>query len=370
MVVCVYAAIATVGYRLLQRRSTLLREFAAVATLAIASTTTLALVPIGVPEGYGLAKWSLVLHSHASTGYYTVARRDIVDLRQFLADYPAWISKQDALHVGTHPPGLFVMEHGLRQAFGAHPGLAREVVGALPGSVAAGLRAIDSYDPLSLADRATLGATGALTLLLCSLTVVPLYLLARAGLPAPASWATASFWPLVPSALLFQPVADTAFPFLTAWALAASAHAPRFGRFRRWILGTIAGLILALGMQLTLAFLPIGLLVAFVVLGDTTTPLRRRLEVIGLVGLGFLAPSLAFWAGTGADPFVIWWWNQRNHARFYQEYHRTYRLWLLVNPLELAVGLGLPAFCWMLAGFTAVRLVPRVSWALLGYSSC
>ena len=50
-------------------------------------------------------------------------------------------------------------------------------------------------------------------------------------------------------------------------------------------------------------------------------------------GAGFLLPTLAFWAVTRANPFAIWWWNQRNHARFYVEYPRTYRAWVVACSL-------------------------------------
>jgi hypothetical protein len=84
------------------------------------------------------------------------------------------------------------------------------------------------------------------------------------------------------------------------------------------------------------------------------------------VGLGFLTLTFAVWVITRANPFAIWWTNQRNHARFYVEYSRSYRAWLLANPIELAVGLGLPASIWLVLGFAAPRGVPRVSIAALG----
>src|SRR5690242_11811919 len=159
LAVLAYALIAAIGLRSLQARATRGREGLALAALLVSALAVQAAVPSGAPEGYGLAKWSLVLHSPASTGYYTVARREIGDgdARRFLADYPAWIRRQDSLHVGTHPPGLFLVEHALLRTFAARPGLARRVVDCLPGTVEAGFRAIQAYDPLPMADRAALG---------------------------------------------------------------------------------------------------------------------------------------------------------------------------------------------------------------------
>jgi hypothetical protein len=88
--------------------------------------------------------------------------------------------------------------------------------------------------------------------------------------------------------------------------------------------------------------------------------------LLGATAAGFLGLALAFWIATGADPFLIWWWNQRNHTRFYAEYHRTYWRWLLVNPMELAVAVGIPTTAWAVAGLAAGRAAPRVAWATLG----
>ena len=71
------------------------------------------------------------------------------------------------------------------------------------------------------------------------------------------------------------------------------------------------------------------------------------------------------WVLTRANPLTVWTWNLKNHARFYVEYPRTYLAWLVVNPIELAVALGLPAVVWCLVGLAGPRSVPRVAWATL-----
>ena len=86
-----------------------------------------AVVPGGAPEAYGLAKWAFALHSSGSSGYYSVARRQARDPWRFLEAYPDWIAHQDALHIGTHPPGLFLVARALQAAMEAHPGACRRV---------------------------------------------------------------------------------------------------------------------------------------------------------------------------------------------------------------------------------------------------
>ena len=367
LAVLAYAGFVALGLRSLIARTTRGREAMAVAGLLVASTAVQATVPTGAPEGYGLAKWSLVLHLPASTGYYTVARREIRDPARFLADYPDWIARQDALHVGTHPPGLFLAESALLKTFDARPGLARTVVDHMPGSVQAGFRAIHEYDPLPMADRAALGLTGALTLLACAGTVVPLYVLARSTSTAPTAWAAAAFWPLVPAAILFQPVADTAFPLPAATVLALAAQASKAGTSLRLSLGlaTAAGVVLAIGMAFSLAFLPVGLIAGLLLATASGASVARRASLVLATGAGFLGLTFAFWIASTANPFAIWWRNQRNHARFYAEYHRSYGTWIMLNPVELCLALGIPASVWGMAAFFRPRTVPRVAWATL-----
>ena len=126
-----------------------------------------------------------------------------------------------------------------------------------------------------------------------------------------------------------------------------------------------SGLVLAVGMTFSLAFLAVGLVVALILAAPPGPSWKRRSGRIIVVGLGFLAATLGWWAATSADPFAIWWVNQRNHARFYVEYPRTYAAWVLANPVELAIGLGLPATAWAVVGFASPRGCPRVAWASL-----
>jgi hypothetical protein len=194
---------------------------------------------------------------------------------------------------------------------------------------------------------------------------VPLYLLARSVVSASTAWASASLWPLVPSALLFQPTADTAFPLLSTSALALACWAGRSGSRAGLSYAFLAGLVLAVGMFFTLAFLPVGLVVGLVYLMTPGMTWPGKASSIAATGAGFLLGTLVWWWATSANPFVIWWINQRNHARFYVEYPRSYLAWVLENPIELAIGLGLPSAVWMLVGLGSPRQVPRVAWATI-----
>jgi hypothetical protein len=201
--------------------------------------------------------------------------------------------------------------------------------------------------------------------------VIPLYLLARSALPAPAAWAAAVLWPLAPAANLFQPGADTAYPLLSTSAVALAAWGARFASGDRAVplglaLAVMSGLVLALGMAFTLAFLPVGLIVACVNLfAPSVSPARKAGLILG-TGVGFLSLTALGWALTGASPVIVWTWNLKNHARFYVEYPRTYLAWLAVNPIELAVAMGLPAAVWCALGLVTTQFANRVAWITLG----
>lgn len=356
-----YAGFAGLGMAALRARATPRREACAVVLLAAASVAVQAVAQSGAPAAHGLAKWVAAPYMGGSSGYFTVAKNEVHDLRVFLREYPGWVRHQDALHIGTHPPGLIALEAALLRALEGRPGATRFVLGRVPDSVGQMFRVFGEDNPMTAADRATLALIGFVTLLACGLTVVPLYLLSRATLPAPSAWAVAALWPLVPSAVLFQPAADTAFPLISTAALAFAAHAGRTEpKGRRLALACAAGAVLGLGMQLTLAFLAVGLVVALVILGDRDTTPRRRLATTLAVGLGFAGLTAAVWIATRANPFVIWWWNQKNHARFYAESPKSYRAWVVVNPVELFVALGIPASVWAALGLANPRAVPRV----------
>lgn len=355
-----YGGFAALGWRFLAAATTPAREVVAALALLAASVTVQAVVPAGAPVGYGLAKWAVVLHEAGSTGYFQVARAEVRDPWRFLADYPRWVRGRDALHIGTHPPGLIVAEAWLLRWFRGSPDATRFVEDHMPVSVAVMFRIYGRDNPMTAADRATIVLTGLLTLVLCAATVVPIYVLARAGLPPPSAWSAAVLWPLVPSAVLFQPTADTAFPFLSAAAFALAVHAGRPARGPARAAAVGCGVVLGIGMQFTLAFLAVGLVVALVL---ATAPGRNapdRLAAILATGIGFLGVTLAVWSLTRANPFLVWWWNQRNHARFYVEFPRSYLAWLVANPIELAVGLGIPVTLWAVAAAAWPRELPRV----------
>lgn len=376
-VVAGYSVYAALGFRSLGVPSAVgLRETVWLSGLTAFAALVQFVIPMAAADEYDLTKWAYVQYFQGSTGYYQVARDQAMgDPWKFLADYPDWIKDQDSLHIGTHPPGLIALQCVLIGTMERHPGAAGFLASVMPPSIHEGFRQLAAMNSRTIprADRAAIFLASLLTMLACAATVAPLYILAREGLAPQVAWAAAAVWPLGTAVNLFQPDADAAYPFLSALALALAAWSARLrGASGGPALASVcmaiaAGAVLAFGMAFTLAFLPIGLIVALVVLSTRLLSWWRKVQVILWIGVGFLGLSAIGWLVTGADPLVVWVWNLRHHARFYDEYPRSYLPWLIVNPIELAVAIGLPAVVWGLVGFVGDRrYVPRAAWCALG----
>ena len=344
-----FAGFAALGRRALANGPSRVREATWVAGMAFAAAVAQIGIQYAAPEGYGLEKWTVALYYHGSNGYYSAARDLMAEPREFWRAFPSWIKDQDSLHIGTHPPGLFLLWRATRGLVRGRPEVARAVVDYSPPAVRAGFRMIDVHlrnpeaGSLPTADRAVLTLVGLGTLVACALTVLPLYLLARSSLPAASAWTAAALWPLAPAAILCQPTADAAYPLLSTLALALASR-------RGWPSKIAAGIALAVGAQFSLVFFPVGLIVgAIAVLGQGRST-SQRVAAFSLIGLGFLATTLGLWAFSGANPFVIWWWNARNHSRFYDLYPRSWLAWNVANPVEVAIAIGLPAAIAALVG--------------------
>ncbi len=370
--VAAYCVFVGLGLRAVASpRVALPREAGWLAGLWGASIAIQVFIPAGAADVYDLTKWAYVNYFGASSGYYQVARKQAVaDPWRFLVEYPVWIQSQDSLHIGTHPPGLIVTQCLLLRVMEQYPGVAKALERSMPFATAEGFRQLERMDRrlIPRADRAALYLSSLVTLLACAGTVVPLYLLARSALSPSGAWVAAALWPLAPAANLFQPDADAAYPLVSALALALAAWAARSARGQRGVAASLAlafasGLVMALGTFFTLAFLPVGLIVGLVIVLAPEVVSRRKAGLILAVGAGFLIVTALGWAVTGADPVTVWTWNLRNHARFYVEYPRTYLAWLVVNPIELAIALGLPATVWCIIGLKSPRSVPWSSWA-------
>lgn len=314
------------------------------------------------PVGFRWSKTAWVLYYPGSSGYFTQARDNVTSLPQFLRGYEDEMAKGDVLHIGTHPPGLTVANYLLLQWCERSPGLCAFLRATEPESLREAFAIVEvnsarTATPLTAPQRAALWLFALITLAAAAATVVPLYYLSQhfAGFQSSA-WLSAALWPFVPAVAVFLPKSDVLYPFIATTFLCLWLD----GIFCRsaWRCG-LAGLVLCLGMFLSLALLPVAFLGALVVAGELWLtrgkPERRSTELPlpnpgwrGLAGCGgafaagFLTPVLLLWLTCGLNLFHAWQLNLQNHAAFYGQFTRTYWKWLVANPIELMVAAGVP----------------------------
>ncbi|MCR9198094.1 MAG: hypothetical protein NXI04_05595 [Planctomycetaceae bacterium] len=309
-----------------------------------------------------------VLYSPSASGYFLEAAVAMPSTTEFLQTYEARMQEGDVLHVGTHPPGLFLLSRGCIQACG------NTTVSALVDKLAS----TDSADafselarearlsrPLSEQEMRGLQLLCLITQLSIPLTLLPLMLLVGAIAGREAAWRCGCLWATLPCLAIFFPKSDLLFP-LTSLSVLALTFAALNGQGGRRLLAIPAGIMLWLGLLLSLAHLPT---IAVLVLMTLTRWWQTRGDrqvirgdvITGALVLGtVLACSVAWSLATSCNLLRVWQWNLSNHAGFYEQYTRTYWKWLLVNPVELCLAVGAPVAASAVLGiWTALRQAPR-----------
>jgi hypothetical protein len=275
--------------------------------------------------------------SRTVTSYYTVATSPLAqDAHLFLARHHELLveMRHGAKHASTHPPGPVLFYRGLLGIFESHPRLAQWTIDA------AGLG-----DPERRpAARATALIGPLLILLACALTAWPLAALAHAaGLDQTQAATAAVLWALLPGPALMSPQFDQALALavtLAAAALAAAARQERGAARTGWSI--------ACGVAATAAvFVSYGAVVfvavaAAAALAAVATRERPRAAITPLAIAALTAAVL-----TGVTVLLGHrpWRSALTALAMHRETFtapRGYALWLLFNPLDLAVFVGVP----------------------------
>jgi hypothetical protein len=364
MTAVLYMAFVAAGGRRLARsmpgRQATVEVAVWLAGLVAVSFVWLWIVQESAPTTNRLGKSAFVLYYANSSGYFSKIRYEHPDPQSFLKGYEQLMREGDVLHVGTHPPGLFLVFHSLIEV-SQLPGLDGLLDATQPASFRDACNVIASNSvrsslprPFLPADRRVLWLATLLVMAAAAMSVVPLYLLLRRTQEPSVAWWTASLWPAVPSVAIFVPKSDVAYALIglllvLAWLTAVDRKSV--------LLAFTAGVLTWCSLMLSLAFLPVILFTAIlgslsvsksVVPGEAVHSITGgvanyippvRCLVSGLAGL--LIPT-AFMGWYGVNLFAVWWLNYRNHAGFYAKYTRTYWEWLLINPIELTFAAGWP----------------------------
>jgi len=338
--------------------------------LVLAGFAWLWLVRDGRPEKHRYPQPTWVLHDPSSSGYFFEASYKIDDVGTFLAGYEEKMAEGDVMHIGTHPPGLFLIHTGLITACRAWPDFSRLVLETQPEAYREAFRIIErnallTPNLLPEADRAALWLAALLTHFICALTVVPLYWLLRRDHSPSTCWLAITFWPLIPALAVFLPKSDALFPFLGTLLLCVWLYG---WRRQSALLCLIAGLLAWLGMFFSLALLPVVVLAALLTVWEAqsgrneTKPnlvARRLIVATTWACAGFLVPVILLWVVGDLNLWSVWSWNFHNHSAFYDQAQRTRWKWLLVNPLEFALSCGLPIVVLVLANYNKAARIPN-----------
>jgi hypothetical protein len=349
----VLALLAATGTRWARRRP---RAAAALLTAAIAVGWGLQLAALERDPAGPLRALMARALSPSISSYLTVAVEEGRDPRALLETHatrlPALLAT--AKHAATHPPGPILFYRAAIGLCERSPALTDALLRA------ADVRRRESQTAERRAARAG-GLLGALALgLLGVLTLWPLALLAETlGLDTLAAARVGLLWTLVPGLVVMSPALDaaTALP-VTASALLL-ARATRADSRRSLVSGAVvAGVCGAIALFTSYgsaAFLGIagGAVVAWAS-GDARTR-SRAFAASALVAAVTATIALGLPAALGHQPLLAMRTALGLHRAAFT-LPRSYALWLVFDPLDLAIFTGLPI---VVAGLWAMRRTIR-----------
>ena len=305
------------------------------------------------PQG-ALPTLAARVQSRTYTSYYTVAvSPEAADPGAFLRGHAALLPalRDTAKHAATHPPGPVLFYRALIALCDSSPALTSALLGAQGPDGTRPPRA-----PNTEASKAAALLGGLLLMLFGAAACWPVAsLAARLTGDALAGLRIGLLWLVVPGATVLVPQFDQALalPVAAAAALLAKAGAGERWRFPAAVAGLAGGLALLVSYG-SAAFLAIAGLAALA--GAAADRTAARLAVAAaLTALVVAAGVIAATAALGHEPLAA----ARNALAIHHAAYtaaRSYALWLLFNPLDLAVFLGVPVAVLALArGMEAAR---------------
>jgi hypothetical protein len=337
------------------------RRAAALVAAAVALGASFQLAVLALePEGALAAVMNQTVYRTA-TSYHTVAasedaRDPVVFLRRHHELLPAL--RKAGKHASTHPPGGVLYFRGLIALFERSHALTRAVLEGAGFDEVNPRRPRPQHTP---AARAAALVGGLLIGLLGAATAWPIAAFARrAGAdPLPAA-RVAVLWALLPGPALMTPMLDQALclPVAAATAcLAAAMAAPEPAR--AWRLAALAGAFGGLAVFVSYGapvFLAFGGCAALAL--GTPGRLGRAAAVAAIAA----SATGALWMLPAALGHRPWASLATALAIHRDEYTlpRSYARWLIFNPLDLALFLGVPvAVAWVVRTVRSVLRAPR-----------
>jgi hypothetical protein len=292
-----------------------------------------------------------ILFDKYASGYFFEATFNVTSTRDMLVDYESRIAKGDVLHEGTHPPGLLLLNRGLLHLTKTSPG-AVQFSEILQNSESARMfRSVETEArisrPLSKSEFAALHLSSLLSTLIAAMTVIPVFGVTRRLVDSTTAWRAAALMLTVPTIGVFVPRSDVLYActgMILTWAAVAALLAESLTK--RWLFSVLAGAALFGCLLLSLAHVPVLVMLcvfaAGFVLLDWKRRIRQTLETNIVATLSFFLCCEIWRIETQCNLIHVWRMNLANHEGFYSQSVRTWSTWFVVNPIELAMAVGLP----------------------------
>jgi methylthioxylose transferase len=302
-----------------------------------------------------------VLYDPSSAGYFFEAAFRMPSTAEFLAGYEARMEEGEVLHVGTHPPGLFLLSKLCLTLSERIPGWAVWMTDLHSSEQLEAFRLLEREArfarPLTDNEVSALQMLSQLSNLAIALTMIPLAVLGHLMVSRQTTWWLNAVWVTLPCLAVFAPKSDVLFAFTGTAVLAAGIKSMTKSTRASWAFAALAGFILWIGLMLSLAHLPVLVLLCCCVgiraIHNRLTTVRHDCMMLGVLLAVIMLASLLFWLITDCNILNVWRWNLTNHAGFYDQFTRTWWKWLLVNPIELALAVGIPVAVLAAAGLCA-----------------
>ena len=368
------AALAAACYRLLDgiERISRGRFSLIVAVVCLLGALFQGTVEIASPAG--LAKWCMFA-GRGADGYYWHVRADVPTLKQAIEGHAEFCEKHCYPHLSTNPAGWVVVHRALLNFYEAHPQLAQRAFRFELEEMTQGYEELVGVR-LPYADRASLLTIAYVSRIAAWLVGLPVAWLVsmRFGRGAAVTAAAASY--LVPASIMFAPRSDTVYAPFAALILALSYYAAKRSS---WAAAGAAAALVAAGMMFSLCFSVVAVMAAILV-GLEFFRQRRIATRPIIAAIAAFAAVLLLTVACGYSPLRTWRANLACNEQIIGD--RTAWLWAMINPLEMAVAMGLPAavflhgriisdirgrkFDSLLVGWLAALLILNFSGASLG----
>ena len=311
---------------------------------------------IGALGQVGSQEAFIALTTRATTNLYFAESGTIDNAGDYLRGYNRHAAEtKNGWQLKTHPPGPVMFFYAARCAVKACPLLKDAALGLANALIPNELywRNVDSFRFLDATLDRDAEAAGWLAVaalrLAAALSVVPLYLLARALYGRRNALAAAALAGLVPSLLLFNVIIDQLYPLIALTAALIAYHA---AKRRSLLLNILCGIVLYVGLLFSLSFLVIFITISavqsMILLSDRKgldlpRSLMMVLRMFECILIGVLGSFMLVEVTVGFQTFWSWVQCGIGNSKFNVAAGRTYWAWLLANPIVFAAFLGVPA---------------------------